>query len=69
MITIRFESGHERRLKADSAAVEDEVLVIYAYTKDHKALRMTNSFPSKSVRWANLDGGNYVVGSKETRYD
>ncbi len=70
MITIRFKSGQQnRRLKADSAAVNDGILELYVYTKDRTKLQMANSFSAKDVRWALLDNGTYVVGDAEHRYD
>jgi hypothetical protein len=69
MMTIRFESGVQRRIKADSAAVKDGILEVYVYTKDRSQLQRTVTVPAKTVRWALLDNGTYVIGDSEVRYD
>ena len=68
MLTIKFESGKERRVKAVSAEVQDGILKVYIYTKDRSQLLMSTSFPAKDIRWALLDG-SYVVGGADNRYD
>jgi hypothetical protein len=69
MITIKFQTGEQRRFKADSAAVKDNMLDLYVYTKDRSQLTRSTSFDAKKIRCAFLDNGTYVIGSSETRYD
>jgi len=69
MITIKFQSGEQKRFKADSAVVKDGFLELYVYTKDRTKLQAGRSFPTNTVRCAFLDNGTYVIGSLETRYD
>jgi len=69
MITIRFESGEQRRLKADSASLKEGMLDLYVSTKDRTKLQLSRSLHAKDIRWALLDNGTYVVGSMQARYD
>jgi hypothetical protein len=67
MITIKFVSGEQKRIKADSAALRDGVLVLYVYTKDRSKLQSSNTFPAKIIDWARLDNGTVIVGDPDRR--
>jgi hypothetical protein len=68
-ITIGFEAGKQKTLKADSYALKDESLELHVYTKDSTKLQVSTSFKANSIRWAVNNEGSYIIGSTEHRYD
>ena len=67
-ITIRFHSAQSLTLKADSAKVEDGVLILYVYTDDRSKLQPTRIFPIESVEAAQLSDGTVVFGAPVFRF-
>ena len=67
-ITIRFYSAQYQTLKADSAKVEDGVLILYVYTNDRSKLQPTRIFPIESVEAAQLSDGTVVFGDPMLRF-
>jgi hypothetical protein len=61
-VTIRFYSAQYLTLKADSAKVEDGVLILYVYTNDRSKLQPTRIFPIEGVEAAQLSDGTVVLG-------
>jgi hypothetical protein len=61
-ITIRFYSGLYLTLKADSAKVEDGVLILYVYSNERSKLQPTQIYPIETVESAQLSDGTAVHG-------
>jgi hypothetical protein len=61
-ITIRFYSAQCLTLKADSASVEDGVLILYVQNEDRSKLKPTQIYPIESVEAAQLSDGTVVYG-------
>ena len=67
-ITIRFYSAQCLTLKADSARVEDGVLILYVHSKDRRKLQPTQIYPIESVEAAQLSDGTVVYGEPMFRF-
>ena len=67
-ITIHFYSGQYLTVKADSAKVEDGVLILYVYANDRSKLQPTRIFPIEGVKAAQLSDGTAVYGDPMFRF-
>jgi hypothetical protein len=67
-ITIRFYCGQYLTLKADSAKVEDGVLILYVHSKDRSKLQPTQIYPIETIESAQLSDGTAVHGDPMFRF-
>lgn len=68
MMTIKFVSGEQRRVKADTAAVRDGVLILSRSANDRSVLMPSGTFPARLIEWAPLDNGTVIIGDPDSRF-
>ena len=68
MITIKFTTGEQMRIEADSAKVLDGVLILFVYDKDRTKLHRSFTFRANTIDWARLDNGTVLIGEPDGRF-
>ena len=64
MLTIRFKSGQQKQIEADTVEVQQGALVVCVYTKDRESVQSIARFAAERVDWARLDNGTFVMGNE-----